>query len=101
MDLTINHKEDQKLLSRVEIAAGISFDKATPSNDQVRDEIAKKIGKDAKLVVVKNIYTKFGKKYADVLAYAYENEQILKKIEEKQKKKIEEKKEEAGAQENK
>lgn len=95
MDLNITHKEDQKLLSRTEISAGISFDKATPSNDQVRDEIAKKVGKDSKLIVVKNIYTKFGKKYADVLAYAYDDEKVMKKVEEIQRKKKEEKKEEA------
>ena len=59
MKLNILDKKEQKLLSRTEVKGKLEFDKeATPSNDAVKEEIAKGVGKDAKLVVVKSIYTK-------------------------------------------
>lgn len=86
LELKINEKKEQKLLSRSEIKGSISFDGTTPSNDAVKDALAKSIGKDAKLVVVKHVYTDFGKRSALVLAYAYDNEEKLKEIEVKKKK---------------
>ena len=92
LKLEIIEKNEQKLLSRSAVKGKLSFEgTATPSNDQVKEEIAKHIGKDAKLVVVKHIYTKYGNPSADVFAYVYDDEKKLKELEEKHKK---EKKEE-------
>jgi ribosomal protein S24E len=94
MELNITDKKEQKLLSRLEVSATISFNgSVTPSNDAVKDAIAKKIGKDIKLVVVKGIYTKYGDSSADVNAYVYDNEKKLDEIEVTHKKVKEEKKE--------
>ena len=75
LNLNINSKKEEKLLGRTEINAKIDFGKATtPSNDAVKDAIVKNLGKEAKLVVIKHIYTNFGTHTADVIAYAYDNE---------------------------
>ena len=87
MNLEIIEKKEQKLLSRLEINAKISFSGgATPSNDDVKAEISKAVGKDAKLVVIKNIYTKYGDASADVLAYVYDDEKKLDELEKTHKK---------------
>ena len=98
MQLEITDKKEQKLLSRVEVKGIVKFDgSATPSNDKVKEAIAKNVGKDMKLVVVKNIYTSYGASSADVTAYVYDDEKKLKELEEKHKKvKKVEKKEEDG-----
>ncbi len=93
LELNITDKKEEKLLSRLKVEGRLKFEgSATPSNDQVRELIAKNLGKDSKLVVVKNIYTQYGDASADVLAYVYDNEQKLKDIEEVNKK-VKEKKE--------
>lgn len=82
LDLNITQKKEEKLLGRTEINAKIDFGKTTtPSNDAVRDAIAKNLEKDVKLVVVKHIYTNFGTHKADVIAYAYDNEKKLDETE--------------------
>jgi len=60
--------------------AEVMFENATPSGQEVKSNLAKKIGKDEKLIDVKSIYTVFGLKKAKILFYAYENEEILKRI---------------------
>ena len=97
MELKIKDQKDNKLLSRIEINALLGFQGATPSNDKVRELIAKQMNKEAKLVVVKNIYTKFGSQSADVSAYVYADENKLKQIEPGKKDKKGAKKEEAPA----
>jgi len=98
MDLEIKEKKEQKLLARLEIKAKISFSaNATPSNDDVKAAIAKEVGKDAKLVVVKHIYTKFGDASADVFAYVYDNDKKLDELENKHKKPKKKKQGEEGS----
>lgn len=94
LELNITDKKEEKLLSRLKVEGKLKFEgSSTPSNDQVRELIAKNLGKDAKLVVVKNIYTKYGAASADVLAYVYDNERKLKELEKVNKKSKEKKKE--------
>ena len=82
MKLNIHDKKEQKLLSRLEVKGRLEFDgSTTPSNDAVRESVAKNVGKDAKLVVIKSIYTDYGKASADVRAYVYDSEAKLKNVE--------------------
>jgi len=99
MELKILDKKEEPLLSRIRMEAEVIFEKATPSGQEVKSNLAKTIGKDEKLIDIKSIYTAFGLKKAKILFYAYENEEILKRIKIKKKKtekktKAEEKKEE-------
>lgn len=84
MSIKIEKTEEKPLLARKEIAASIMFEgKATPSNDEVRKQIASGLKVDEKVVVVKHIYTSFGSSEAKVEAYVYNTEEDLKKIEPK------------------
>jgi ribosomal protein S24E len=98
MDLKLNEKKEEKLLERTYIKGVVDFGKApTVSNDAVKDSIAKQLGKEAKLVVVKHIYTKFGAHTADVIAYAYDNEKKYNELEVSHKKPKKTKEEAAAA----
>ena len=81
MELNIKEKKEQKLLSRLEVRGDISFDGPTPSNDVVKQAIAKKVGKDVKLIILKKIGTNYGSTSASIFAYVYDNEDKLKDVE--------------------
>ena len=87
--LNILEKKENALLSRVEITARISYDKATSSNKEVQEELAKQLSVDPSLVVVKQILPVFGQKESKVNAYTYKDKDILTKIERIKKKKVE------------
>ena len=59
----------------------MSFDKATPSESEIRSALAKSLGRDEKLIVVKRLYTGYGVRKAKNVSYAYENEEVMKSIE--------------------
>ena len=87
MELKIINKKADPLLSRIKVEAELTFDKGTPSNAEVRSMLSKDLGKDEKLIVVKNIYTTYGLTKATNLSYIYENEEALKRIEVQKKEK--------------
>ena len=85
MDLKILSKKEEPLLSRTIVEAEVSFDKATPSESEIRSALAKSLGRDEKLIVVKGLYAGFGIRKAKNVSYAYENEEVMKSIEPKPK----------------
>lgn len=101
MDLKIIKKQDNPLLSRVEIEAEASFlNEPIPKREDVKKKILAVEKADEKLIVIKKIVPSFGVGKAKVLVYIYKSEDELKKIEPKKKEKkaakpAEEKKEEA------
>tara|TARA_Y100000031_G_C8184019_1_gene367977 strand:- start:253 stop:669 length:417 start_codon:yes stop_codon:yes gene_type:complete len=99
MDLKIINKKEDPLLSRTKIESEIVCEKATPSRADVKSKLAKDLGKDEKLIVVKNIYTLYGLKKSKSLSYVYENEEALKSIEVEKKKKTEKEGEDKAAEE--
>ena len=86
MDLKIIKKQDNPLLSRVEIDADADFfNEPTPKKEDIKKKIASMEKADEKLVVVKNIHDQFGSCKASVLVYIYKSEDELKKTEPKKK----------------
>ena len=53
MNLEITDKKENPLLSRTELKGTIIFDKATPSNDEVKKEITSKLKTEKNLEVNK------------------------------------------------
>lgn len=98
MELIIKKKEAKPLVEREEIRAVIKSD-VTPSYDQAREAIASKLNKPAELIVVKNVYSEFGKRESDVRAFVYNSIDALKKFEPKPKAKKEKAKPEEGLEE--
>jgi len=92
MELKIINKKEYPLLSRTKVESEISFDKATPSGEEIKSKLGKELGKEEKLIVVKGIYMEYGLKKAKNLAYVYENEEDLKRIEVEKKEKAGKKK---------
>jgi len=87
MQVKITEKKEEKILSRISVKAHIIFDKATPSAEEVKKALASELKSDENLVVVNEIYTKYGKPEADVYAYVYTSKEEMQKIEPKPKKK--------------
>ena len=80
MELTITKKELNPLLFRVEIEAVVS-NETTPSYAEVKEELAEQIGKDKELVVVRNVYQKYGMHESTVNASIYDNKESMDKFE--------------------
>ena len=87
MSVKIIQKKENPLLSRTEISAEIYFEKATPSNNDVKKQLAAELKVEENRIAIKNIYTAFGFSSAKVKAYTYDSEDSLKKIEPKKKEK--------------
>ncbi len=86
MNLKIINKKEYPLLSRTKVESEIVFEKSTPSREEIKNKLSEVLGKDGKLIIVKGIYTSYGLKKAKNVAYAYENEESLKRIEAEKKK---------------
>ncbi len=100
MDLKIIKKQDNPLLSRVEMdLEAVFFNAATPKKEDIKKSIATTQKVDEKLVVVKDVYGDFGAGKASVLVYIYKSEEELKKVEPKKKSKKGDKPAEGGAKE--
>ncbi len=87
MDLKITEKKEEALLSRVKLKGEVVFEAATPSYEEVKKKISSSINCDEKLIVIRNLYTNFGIKKADIYAYVYNDEKSMKNIEPKPKEK--------------
>lgn len=81
MELKITEKKEEPLLSRIKLTGELSFDAATPSYKEVKQKISSSLSCDEKLIVIRNIYTEFGLKKGDLLAYVYKNGDAMKKAE--------------------
>jgi len=92
MELTIKEKTNP-LLHRKELTGEITFAGATPSNKQLQEELAKKLGVQAELVAIKHIFGAFGGLKATFEVHVYDTKEQFDKIEPKKK----EKKAEPGA----
>jgi len=71
MEVEIISKKDNKLLERKEINAVVSFDSATPSRKELREEISTKLGFNPELTVLNSVVNEFGSKRIRVLAHSY------------------------------
>ncbi len=74
MQLNVTSKKEEPLLSRTIVKANLEFEKATPSYTEVTALLASQLKSDEKLIAVKHVYTHFGNKKAEVIAYVYADE---------------------------
>ncbi len=105
MKVKVLKKEESKFFPRVEAVFEIEYAGKTPSRQEISSEIAKTLGQDEKLVIIKKIKSKYGEQVCVVEANIYldekamkdiENEYILKRNNKLSEEKPEEKKEEKG-----
>lgn len=81
MKIEIQERKENKLLRRLEVKGRLSFEGAVPSNKVTKDALAAELKADKELVIVKHIYSRFSYQEAGVLAYVYENKEMMKKME--------------------
>ncbi len=98
MNITITENKENKLLSRKEVTATINFDGPTPSRKKVLKTVADELKAKAETTIIKQILTNYGKSFAKVTAYVYDNKETMEKLERKNliEKHQEKKKEEAS-----
>ena len=87
MQINISHKTNEPLLGRTLVKASLEFEKSTPSYPEVTASLASSLKADEKLIAVRHIYTSFGNKKAEVIAYLYNDEAKKQFIEPKLKEK--------------
>ncbi len=85
MDIEIKTEKQNPFLERKEIRGELKFTGATPSNKQLKEELAKKIAIEEDRIVVKHIYGRFGNEKAKFEAYAYSTKEKLEKTEPRKK----------------
>ncbi|MBN1645399.1 hypothetical protein JW851_05190 [Candidatus Woesearchaeota archaeon] len=81
MKIEITETKDNPLLSRKGVKGILTFNTATPSNDILQGSLAKQLNVDKQVIMIKRIKTHFGSSKADFLAYVYNSEDELKRIE--------------------
>jgi len=86
MMTSVTKKTDNTLLGRQEVELLVQFKGATMSNDVARKEVAQTLSVDEKLVLVKHIYTAFGKQEASVHAFVYADDKSRDLLEVRKKK---------------
>ena len=50
MELKVLNKKEEPLLSRIKVESEVIFEKATPSEQEVKSNLAKTLGKDEKVI---------------------------------------------------
>ncbi|MBW3002551.1 hypothetical protein KY338_05325 [Candidatus Woesearchaeota archaeon] len=92
MKIEIKKKKENPLLSRIEVSGIVTFEGATPSNEQVAQSIASQLKTDASVVKMKKIYTTMGSHKAEFTACVYKSKEELDRVEPKPKKQLEKEK---------
>lgn len=80
MELSIDKTNENPYLQRKEVHGKVVFTGATPSNKQLADALATKLGTKADVISVKHIYTSFGSQQATFEAHAYKSKEQLEKV---------------------
>jgi ribosomal protein S24E len=97
MKIEITEKKDNPLLSRQEVKGTLTFNTATPSNDELQANLAKQLNVDKECIRMKKIATRYGISKADFLAFVYTSKEELEKIEPAPKKWVEKQEKKAEA----
>ncbi|HDI73519.1 MAG TPA: 30S ribosomal protein S24e [Candidatus Korarchaeota archaeon] len=71
MELEVIKRRENPLLQREEIIARVRFRGGTPSRKEIREAIAKEIGKPIGNLFIRRIVTEYGKEEVKVHAMAY------------------------------
>ena len=97
MKIEIKNKKENPLLSRIEVSGIVTFEGATPSNEQLTQSIASQMKTDASVVKMKKIRNTLGSHQASFTAFVYKSKEELDRIEPKPKKQLEKEQKKAEA----
>ncbi len=74
MDFEFTRDERNELLHRRELSFTLTFDGATPPRKSIQEKLAALLNRDAALVVLASLKTRFGKKELTGVARIYDDE---------------------------
>ena len=74
-------KKNNALFEREEYLLEVEFEGATPTRDEIREAIIRKIGLEADLTIVKRVIPEVGAKRVKVLVLNYHNADAMKRLE--------------------
>lgn len=83
MDLTLITQNTNKLLSRTEVKAKVTFEGTTPARKQIQAEIAKQLKAKPENVLIISTKTAFGESSAKISAHVYNDEKVMMSLERK------------------
>ncbi len=81
MKVEIIERRPNELLQREEVLAKIKFEGGTPSRKEVREKLAKALGKSPDALFIRKIENEYGLTEAKVFAMAYYDRRIALMIE--------------------
>lgn len=82
MSFEVSNRHDNALLGRVELEIALSHDqKATPTREDVRKQVAEAESTKAKLVIVKRMAPEFGHGRTRGWVHVYKDEDVLRRLE--------------------
>jgi len=80
MEIVSKEIKKNPLMHRDELSLKIKFEKM-PSRAEIREVLARNYNVAKELIAIRNIFTEFGSKEANVVAFIYENKEWLDKFE--------------------
>ncbi|MGB9748796.1 MAG: hypothetical protein ACP5OZ_03855 [Candidatus Woesearchaeota archaeon] len=83
MEFKVVEKKDLRLLRRVYAKVKFDFEGKTPSREELKSELSKFLGTNSNLMIIKKIRKIFGLKEVVVEVHIYDNEEALKRFEQK------------------
>lgn len=86
MDIKIESENENKLFGRKEIHFTASYSGKTPSRDEVKEEICKKLSLKPDLTQVIKISQGYGNSMSEVSIYYYSTKEIMERLSAKRKK---------------
>lgn len=75
MEAKIINSKDNQILGRKEITTDLSFEKSTPSRNEIKRFLCSKIGANPDSTVISNITSKFGTKSVIVTLHVYQTKE--------------------------
>jgi small subunit ribosomal protein S24e len=81
MDIEILKKEPEPLMKRTLFQAKMVFEGKTPSRIDIKKDLCHKLGSKEAMTIVRKITTDYGTERALLNGYYYDDEAVMKKIE--------------------
>jgi small subunit ribosomal protein S24e len=83
MEFKVLEKKDLRLMKRIYARVKVDFEGKTPSRDELKSELSKFLGTNSNLMIIKKIRKVFGLKQVVAEVHIYDNEEALKRFEQK------------------
>jgi ribosomal protein S24E len=85
LDIEVRRETDNKLFSRKELYLMVSYKGKTPSRDEVKEEVCKKLSLSPNNAVVIRINQKYGNGQSEVFMHYYSAKDVMEKLVRKKK----------------